>query len=529
MPWSESRSKERVEKHLANMGEINVSDLVREVDDLEAILSETECRNVLGAHVYVDISNFAALAADKTMSSDGYKRLIQALHVYQCEATDIVEGIFDGYRVHFQGSRAHALLYRPVNDAASAAKHAALLLLVMSDFVRSVFNAEFDDYADWRVGGGADVGDAIGTKNGKRGDRELLFIGDPANQAAKIMRGTSSLMITPALYEQLPDDIRECCLELSDGNHKMSADRSALDDLCAEHGIKWDREACAARLADGRKALPLRDIECSEANEPVDLSRLSPKNSKRVCGASVFSDISGFTKYVADAVTDEEKASALRVFHVIRKESTKVISADYPGVRIQFQGDRVQALFHTPKDHRRGICSAAVNVAISLQSSLEQVIKKVMPEAAPLKLAVGVDVGTTLVTRLGSRGDRDNVCLGTAVEQAARLEEASSGGSIAISADVYAELEEELQSHFVFDENAGCYRASNLTWESAELKDAAAMYDAGGEVTLEAIAFGAVIGVAAVGAAAASKRALESSTTRVQPARSYAPAPTDVE
>ena len=105
MSWNYDTSFNRVKAHLESLGEIEVEKLVRDAD-LQSLLSETCCRDIFGAHVYVDVPNFADLA---TLSAEGeeYRRVIQALHVYEREVARIVEGqdIFDGVRVHFQGSK----------------------------------------------------------------------------------------------------------------------------------------------------------------------------------------------------------------------------------------------------------------------------------------------------------------------------------------------------------------------------------------------------------------------------------------
>ena len=99
MSWSYQTSLSRVETHLQGMGEIEVEKLVRDAD-LHNLLSETCCRNIYGAHVYLDIPNFADLA---TMTAEGedYRRVIQALHIYERELARIVEdeNIFDGVRI----------------------------------------------------------------------------------------------------------------------------------------------------------------------------------------------------------------------------------------------------------------------------------------------------------------------------------------------------------------------------------------------------------------------------------------------
>src|SRR5258708_5029647 len=108
MSWSYDESLERIGKHLDNMGEIEIEKLVREAD-LETLLTETCCREIHGAHVYVDVSNFARIATESVTDTNEYKRFIQGIHIYQREVSRIVETIFDGLRVHFQGSKLHAL------------------------------------------------------------------------------------------------------------------------------------------------------------------------------------------------------------------------------------------------------------------------------------------------------------------------------------------------------------------------------------------------------------------------------------
>src|SRR5947199_5974493 len=103
MSWDYKRSLERIRTHLDGMGEITVEKLAREAD-LEQLLSETNCRAIFGAHVYIDVSNFAALASAATANKEDTKRLAQAIHLYQREVARIIEcsDMFDGVRVHFQ-------------------------------------------------------------------------------------------------------------------------------------------------------------------------------------------------------------------------------------------------------------------------------------------------------------------------------------------------------------------------------------------------------------------------------------------
>lgn len=116
-----------------------------------------------------------------------------------------------------------------------------------------------------------------------------------------------------------------------------------MDELREEHGIAWDRAASLQRLKDDKLIYPLNRIKYSDAETLIDIDSLGITNNKRVLAASVFGDVSGFTNYI-DSAGDDDVKTALRVLHAIRKEMSAILRHDFSGVRVQFQGDRVQAL-----------------------------------------------------------------------------------------------------------------------------------------------------------------------------------------
>jgi class 3 adenylate cyclase len=235
--WNQATSSARIAAHLENLGEIEVKKLVREAD-LDSLLTETVCRRIYGAHVYATIPNFAELSSDTTLSRDGYARLIRCVHCYQREVSRIVESVFDGVRVHFQGPKLHALIYRPIDDAKEIAVRAVLLQLVLRDFMKSIFNAAFPSYTDFALASGSDIGEVIGTKNGQHGDRELLFVGAPANYAAKMI--TTGSRLSSNIHVQLPEDVQELCTATGD-LYRIAASQTKLDELLDAHDLAWDR------------------------------------------------------------------------------------------------------------------------------------------------------------------------------------------------------------------------------------------------------------------------------------------------
>jgi class 3 adenylate cyclase len=481
MSWNYTDSRQRIQQHLDSMGEIEVKKLVRAAD-LDELLTETRCREIYGSHVYIQVSNFTHLATQEPDTPDSYKQLIQMLHIYQREVSRIIESanLFDGFRVHFQGPKVHALFYRPIDDGEKLATKAILLQLVLKDFVKSVFNPAFADSDDFTIAGGADQGDVIGTRNGSNGDRELLFLGAPANHSAKIISSAGRLRLTESVYAAAPLDLQAVCCEVGEGLYQIGrVSQSDLDDLLGKYGVGWDRIASSRRVEGDKRQFPLSVINYSSADVKINLDDLSIRNNKRVLAASVFGDITGFTAYIDSANTDRKKGEALRVFHAIRREMARVVKVDFDGLRIQFQGDRVQGLFHLPKGDEEAIAKIATDVAVGLQSSMEKSIKDCLPEAGELRLAAGVDVGTTLVSKLGTRGHRDRICIGEAVEAAAGCEERCDGGQIGITSPIYNALREELRNHFSWDASARCYVAADLTADKVERTAAARRLDAG--------------------------------------------------
>jgi class 3 adenylate cyclase len=486
MAWNFDRSLQRIGAHLESMGEITIEKLKREAD-LWSLLSETNCREIFGAHVYVDVSNFSPLASAGSATTDDIKRLIQGVHLYQREAARIVEGpeLFDGVRVHFQGARLHALFYRPIDNATKIAARSVLLQIVIRDFVESVFNPAFPKLGNFQTAAAADIGDTVGTQNGVEGDRELLFLGGPANRAAKTLGDARSDRVTKAIFDALPSDLQAICVETDDpGVYALAqVPQSELDELCAEHDVAWNREDSRQRLDDDRKQFPLSEISIESADVLIDLDLLSIRKSKRVSAASLFADLTGFTAYIERACNADKQKEALRVLHAVRKEFCRVLTDDFNGVRIQYQGDRVEAILHLPKDNNESIARKAIDAAAGLQSSMETTLKHWLPEANDLTVAIGIDSDLTVVSRLGTRGARDPICLGAAVQKAARIEEAVDGREVGVSSTVYSQLPEHYQELFTWRLAAQAYVASALTADKLErAEDASKLFTQGAEV-----------------------------------------------
>ena len=482
MTWDYQRSYDRVAKHLETMGEIEIEPLVREMD-LDN-LSETRCRQIYGSHVYAE-TNLSRLSSEMG-DREGQRKVVQATHIWQREVGHIAD-VVGAVRIVFQGGRVHLLVYRPIRDAGEIATKSSLLQLVLDRF-GEVFNEEFPDLNDLDVRSGADMGEAIGTRNGADGDRELLFIGSPANHAAKLIGVGRPRRLTKVIADAAAADVAAYIHEDTDpnvGEHYLARPSEAeLQTLLHAHGIAWTPDECRERIQADKVKFPVASAGIHETTTKVRFDDLSYTNSKVVDGATLYADVSGFTRFVDEAESDDDRREALRSFHAIRKEMARVVKNDHEGVRVQFQGDRVQDLQHVPYDDVEAVSDEAVQTAVSLQSSFEHVLKAQLPNIADLGLAVGISRGTTIAAKLGPYAHRDRICLGKEVLRAEQNEERVGKFQTGISANVYDHLKDGLKKHFEWSDTSNCYVATGLDHRKLDLDAAASAYSSGKNVSI---------------------------------------------
>jgi class 3 adenylate cyclase len=75
---------------------------------------------------------------------------------------------------------------------------------------------------------------------------------------------------------------------------------------------------------------------------------------------------------------------------------------------LQHRGDCILGILHLPSGQslHADRCQDAVDLAIGLQSSMEHVLNERLTDRKDIHVAVGLDVGKVIVTRLGKKGER---------------------------------------------------------------------------------------------------------------------------
>jgi len=499
MGWDHARSLERSKRKWDETEGLEVKKVVRETD-FESIALKAP-RLVVGAHVYVGISNYSSLLnGDKT---DG--EMLRLQHLWAREITRVVEKDFSGVKIHFQGPRVHAVMYRPIGNDSEIATRAVLMAAAIRA-ATSVFNSVHGlDDGRWVTAGGVDIGEAVATKSGVGGDRELLFLGNAANRAAKII--ATSLRVTGDAAELVADDAAGYLVDCGADVYRFAASAAQLEALFAARGWSWTAEGCRNRIEADALNITVDAVKVYDAALAFKKEDLGLSNSKRVVGVSLFADVDGFTSYVAEEQANDRIDGAVRAWHVIRAETRETLVTDFNGFRVQYQGDRIQGLIYLPIGDESAVAVQAVRIAAALNSAVTNVLPDVIGHAAK-PLAIGLALGTTLVSRIGEHGDRDTVCLAPATAEGARIQQALEGRVIGVDTALFEVLPQWLANEFAWDNTVKAYVLADLTLDELE--------------RLEAQQGGSAKSLLAVGAAAATVGAvIAQKRLRDRPLRPY--------
>jgi class 3 adenylate cyclase len=483
MAWNEQEAKKRVDDNDFHDFEVTVADLARSMDF--ANLGTKDVRRAEAAHIYADVPNFHLSVSDAGGDKSKQKKLLRAASTLRkiqgdmLKAPDIIGEHPIGH-IQCQGARLHALSYRPYADQATRAINAVTLAISLNTYIYEVFNPLFSDLSrNFQSAVGIAAGRCLIANIGFHGDRERICLGTPANLAAKVLGRGNTITITSDVYDVLPDELKD---EFSASDDVAGAATyqakalswTAMPDLAESLNVEWDGEEWRKKTECYRDELCLDDMEVSWAATKIDVDILTERNSRRTDALAIYADLDGFTRYVQEAEKDDSVVSLVRELHMIRHELHAVLKQDYPGIVLQHQGDRILAILHEPcgdddADHEKR-CRKALDAAIGLQSSMQHVLRTKLPGRKDLYLAVGLDVGIAIVTRLGKKGKREVICLGPEVSAAERLQLKSSARQIRVSEPIYSATDREAIKK-EFRKDGDSYVADSLTWPKIDERE----------------------------------------------------------
>lgn len=339
--WSKDRADKRISSKIDGLPlkDIVIKEYVRDTD-LTGLPNGTAYR-VNGVHVYADILNLNEML--HVTGSEGemcHRRTLRFLNLHYRAVYRILqrtEAIF----VDFHNERLHSVVAKPYGDEAARVRRGVAIAQLIIDVLQQT--GEDADHPAAKVRIGIDTGKALAVNNGRRGHREALFLGEPANHAAKrAMGGTREgiyLTNNGRSFIGLDEVPNEDATVLSKAEISTCQEKAKLGVTAAEIVKEWKEDL---------SKLPIGTFDFSAHTPPfknLDFGALSAKNSRRQDGGRVYADLNNFTAYVsANVSSDESSKHVVRVLHVLRSELDAVLHEDFAGKKVRFIGDCVHGL-----------------------------------------------------------------------------------------------------------------------------------------------------------------------------------------
>ncbi|KMO36534.1 guanylate cyclase [Methylobacterium variabile] len=446
MAWDLNRSRTRIARFMSTVPQSAVD--VRTFD--QAYLSQrTRDTQARGKRLGLDEAPIFALPRDRAIVVDGvhvyaqlldyhdqiqeqgheteasHKRVLQFLHLHY-SATDRVVEEFEAQRVDYHGPRLHAVLVTPTGDERQRVLRAVAFAVALKETIEAAGRNFGGARLRTRVRIGIDTGRAVAVSSGRGADLEPLFLGSPANYAAKLAEGDR-----PGIY--LSDRARTV---LSEPTLGWAMERSVALAADRQYGFAnagygqaqsgFDPAPTQARVLAAVRALQsdldLATLTSPEAtfrfhrHEPplktIGFGELMPSRSIRMGLASVFADLSGFTAYVDACIQGGRVAEMTANLHVIRGELAACARDDFGARKVRFIGDCLHGLVAVGTrlaTESTATVDAAVMLAGGLRSSFD-LCRGMLPGLGTMGIAIGSEYGETPISRIGIRGDRSVRC-----------------------------------------------------------------------------------------------------------------------
>lgn len=387
-----------------------------------------------GFHFYIDVPNMNELIRGEEKANEEVKRAIHRLHTYYSGIESIVKH-FEGVSEKYTSGRAHIYIEQKENEADNDYVERSLRLMIATlRFVYSVFNSlgKYSQYPRFSACSGADYGEYY--KHDIEGMDEFTTIGIPANVAAKLTADAPKkcIYITDNVYKLLPNDLREH-FELLDEDRldelrrRLKGNPLVYETLYSEiykndqtiNDLLKDVEIECVEIAN---ALNLSEMVFEDARTKIDFSRLSRKKNKKIKAGVIYADLRGFTKLFN--ISGSNLDSLSQVLKDVFEKMNKAVDEN-DGVRVQFQGDRIVAVFNEYSSQSELEVVRIFKAALLIKDYISGLSESHKEELMGRKLKVGIGIcfGEFYATRLGKRGHANNQVLGNTTEQGELAEE----------------------------------------------------------------------------------------------------------
>lgn len=182
--------------------------------------------------------------------------------------------------------------------------------------------------------------------------------------------------------------------------------------------MSWDRQKSSDRI---KKRWDARDTEItvSKLTRDMNLENVTLHNGRLIDGAHVYATVAG-SGHLHCLDTDKNARSAIQRVALWQAEVAQIAKAfDVP--IIAFQGGRVHLLTFRPIDNDEAIARKATLLSRAILRMTRDAFNPLFDEGLRLNARAAADLGETVATRGGVRGDSELLFLGNAANRPAKL------------------------------------------------------------------------------------------------------------
>lgn len=449
--WNDERATKRIEASISALPlkDIEIRDYVRETDLTN--LPNHVAYHVDGVHVYADILNLSEMLHVTSVEGETcHRRTLRFLNLHYRAVSRILDRV-DAIFVDFHNQRLHSVVAKPYDSEADRVHKAVAMSQLIIDVLSQT--GEDADHPAAQVRIGIDTGKALAVNNGRRGHREPLFLGEPANHAAKRAGGgnLTGIYLTnqarTAIGLQKADN--EDATPLTASEIKTSQEKAKLSVTAEEIVNEWQ---------DDLKNNPIGKFEFTAHTPPfstLDLDALSVKNSRRQDAVTVYADIDKFTAYVSKNITTVDASKhVVRTLRVLRTELDAVLHTDFSGRKVRFIGDCVHGLSVEGTAQTTDPVETLSNMTLcagAMRSSFKLALEKLAnagTDASSLGLAIGFEFGPMTATRLGMKGGLVRCSVSRGVLQAEYEQSRCGGNETAIGPIAFGNANDPVRAVF---------------------------------------------------------------------------------
>lgn len=185
--------------------------------------------------------------------------------------------------------------------------------------------------------------------------------------------------------------------------------------------MKWTLDAAKTAVQGYIDSTPTSSIEVKDWTKEMSLENLSDKKCRVIEAAHLYLELEGVESTLSAVPSDEEYKKMLRCMHAFMTIGRDAVELDLEGLKVQFQGPRMHAIFYRPYGDQAGMCERAVAGLCRLRTVVYGKLWEEFGEDYPnMKMYAGLDCGKALVTSIGLGQDRAALFIGDAANRPAK-------------------------------------------------------------------------------------------------------------